>query len=226
MSNMGEGPFARFARVKHPVARDEDLLVEHLEDETVVYDSRTSEAHCLSPLAAVVFAHSDGATTIEELAALATDRLGEPIDEPRVIDALAQLQDRDLLAVPPRDGLSRRQMIGKTAAAGGALVGASLITTIIAPTAIAASSLACGDFLCCPCCTSAGLNKNECCSGLQQCVCVDASTGGGKKFCVPSATGSAVPCEPGHTPGPKTAVQCGTNAIPLPNGGTASCECP
>ena len=62
---------------------------------------QSKEAHCLSPLAAVVFAHCDGRTTIEELAALATERLGEPVDEPRVIDALAQLQERDLLAVPP-----------------------------------------------------------------------------------------------------------------------------
>ena len=119
--NMSEGPLARFTRIKRPVARDEDLLVEHLGDETVVYDNRTKEAHCLSPLAAVVFGQCDGRTTVEGLAELATERLGEPVDEAGVIDALAQLQERDLLAIPPRDGLSRRQMIGKSAAAGGAL---------------------------------------------------------------------------------------------------------
>ena len=140
---MGDVPLDRFTRIKHPVARDEDLLVEHLADETVVYDSRTKEAHCLSPLAAVVFAHCDGRTTVEQLATLAAERLGEPVDPPRVIDALAQLQERDLLAVPPRDGLSRRQMIHKSAAAGGALVGASLITTILAPTPAAAASQVC-----------------------------------------------------------------------------------
>ena len=91
-----------FTRRKHPVARDEGLLVEQVADETVVYDSRTKAAHCLSPLAAVVFAHCDGHTTVEELTALAAERLGEPVDPPLVIDALAQLEERELLAVPPR----------------------------------------------------------------------------------------------------------------------------
>src|SRR5512132_1153471 len=101
MAKMSEGLFSRFTRIKHPVARDEDLLVEHLSEETVVYDNRTKEAHCLSPLASVVFAHCNGETTIEQLATLAAERLGEPVDPPRVMDALAQLQERDLLAVPP-----------------------------------------------------------------------------------------------------------------------------
>src|SRR4051812_41208446 len=153
---MREGALSRFSRVKRPVAREEGLLVEQLEDETVVYDSRTKEAHCLSPLAAIVFNHCDGHTTLEQLATLATERLGEPVDESGVIDALAQLQERDLLAVPPRDGLSRRQMVGKTAAAAGALAGASLITTIAAPAAIAAASQGCGPLVCCGCVNSGG----------------------------------------------------------------------
>jgi hypothetical protein len=149
---MGEGSLARFKRVKRPVAREEGLMVEYVGDETVIYDNKTTEAHCLSPLAAVVFAHCNGETTIDELGTLATERLGEPVDEPRVIDALVQLQDRNLLVVPPRSGLSRRQMIQKSAAAGGALVGASLITTILAPTAAAQGSQFCSSGVLCRCC--------------------------------------------------------------------------
>ncbi len=162
MSAMEEGPLARFERVRRPVAREEGLLVENLADETVIYDSRTKEAHCLSPLAALAFAHCDGDTTIEQLAALATDQLGEPVDESRVIEALVELQERDLLAVPPGDGFSRRDMIRRTAVAGAAVAAsAPLITSIVAPTAaMAASGIATG-------CSGCGKNpdcvSNHCC---------------------------------------------------------------
>ena len=178
MSAMGEGPLARFRRVKRPVAREDGLLVEQVADETVVYDDRTKEAHCLSPLAAVVFENCDGDTTIEELVLLASERLGEPVDEPRVIDALVQLQERDLLAVPPRGGLSRREMIGKSAVvAGGVAFAAPLITSMVPPAAIAASSATCANILCCPCCTNSNLDKEECCTTPQtvNCQCVQAS---------------------------------------------------
>jgi hypothetical protein len=213
---MGEGPFNRFARVKRPVARDEDLLVEHLADETVIYDERTKEAHALSPLASVVFANCDGETTMEQLAALATERLGEPVDEAGVVEALVQLQERDLLAVPPRGDLTRRQMIGKSAVAAGAFAGASLITTIVAPAAIAGGSATCANILCCPCCTASNLNKEDCCTTplTRNCQCVNASNGQregppgfgiieGGKFC--KTTGAGAP----------TDAQCiGTEPIP------------
>src|SRR5262245_42734663 len=161
---MGEGPIARFKRVKKPIARQEDLFVEHVADETVVYDDRTKEAHCLSPLAAVVFDRCDGTMTLDELAQVASERLGEPVDEARVIDALVQLQDCDLLAVPPRGGFTRRKMLEKGAAVAGTVAFAGpLITTIAAPSPAAALTTTCGQVLCCPCCTLTGFNKQTCC---------------------------------------------------------------
>jgi Coenzyme PQQ synthesis protein D (PqqD) len=161
VSKIEGGSISRFTRINCPVARDEGLLVEELGDETVVFDSETKEAHCLSPLAAIVFAQCDGETTIEELAVLATDRIGEPVDEARVTDALAQLQERDLLAVSVGGGLSRREMIGKSAAAGGTLVGASLITTVLAPTAaVAQTGIPSG---CGGCEKNSDCTSNHCC---------------------------------------------------------------
>jgi hypothetical protein len=191
----------RLNRKKLPVARDEGLLVEHVGDETVVYDDKSKEAHCLSPLAAVVFAHCDGRTTVENMAALAAERLGEPVDESRVLDALDQLEERNLLAVPaaPRGGLSRREMISRTAAAaGGAAFAAPLITSIVAPAAVAAKTATCGDLLCCPCCQQEALNKEECCTIVNvtvNCECTgnrdvfpgEPATG---KFCKPSGVGA------------------------------------
>jgi hypothetical protein len=199
-----------FGGRKLPVARDEGLLVEQVADETVVYDSKTKAAHCLSPLASIVFARCDGRTTVEELAAVATERLGEPVDPPLVVDALAQLEERELLAVTPRlevspDGrLSRRQMIGKSAAAGGALVGASLITTIVAPTPAAAQTQMCDPASLCRCCEKDACAANDppgglcdqggqnCCLG-QACNCTKV-TGEGFAHCKPANAATACDC--------------------------------
>lgn len=216
MSVMGDGPLARFARVKHPVARDEGLLVEHLADETVVYDSETKDAHCLSPLAAAVFAHCDGETSVEQLAALASERLGEPVDEPRVIDALVQLQERDLLAVPPGDGLSRRQMIGKSAAvAGGVVFGAPLITSIAAPTAaMAQTGIPPG---CAGCTKNPDCQSNHCCQDVAGKQCSQGCCVGLNNSChtclvngVPSCT--VTPVDLGTT-GCPTPAECSPNPV-------------
>jgi Coenzyme PQQ synthesis protein D (PqqD) len=206
VSVMGEGPIARFDRIKRPVAREDGLLVETVGDETVVYDSETKEAHCLNPLAAAVFANCDGSTTLDQLAGLASDRIGEPVDEARITEALVQLQERDLLTVPSSNGLSRRQMIGKSAAAGGALVGASLITTIMAPMASAANTgIPTG-------CTGCGKNpdcaSNHCCQGnpgkeCNQGCCVNDNnschvcTVNGVNLCTVTLPSCDFPCPPG-----------------------------
>jgi hypothetical protein len=200
-----------FGGRKLPVARDEGLLVEHVADETVVYDSKTKAAHCLSPVASIVFARCDGRTTVEELAAVATERLGEPVDPPLVVDALAQLEERELLAVSPRltpsgDGLSRRQMIHRSAAAAAGVAAVPLITSITAPAAVAQTTATCANILCCPCCTNSDLNKEECCTTpvTVNCQCVQASQNvrpgppgfgpiEGGKFC--KTTGAGAPTD-------------------------------
>ena len=175
MSISGEGPVSRSARtvISFPAARSEGVLVETIGDETVVYDLDTKAAHCLKPLAALVFNHADGGTSAEEIAALAEERLGEPITESQVQEAITQLNASALLDAPLTptvgNGLSRRQMIGKSAAtAGGAFVGASLITTIFAPTAGAAgaSDIPTG---CLGCRVPPDCASNHCCQGVKEC---------------------------------------------------------
>lgn len=207
MPGMGHSPLDRFTRIKHPVAREKDLLVEHLADETVVYDTRTKEAHCLSPLAAIAFAHCDGRTTVEQLAALATERMGEPVDEQRVTEALAQLEERELIDTPTLrgNGLSRRDLMRKTAMAGAAAAAsAPLITTIMAPTPAAAATQFCSNL--CDCCEPGCVNTNpadnstdvcnpggnNCCYGLA-CSCTGQGLGETGKHCKPGQSG-AVNC--------------------------------
>src|SRR5437879_1510583 len=118
---MGEGlNRSNKTLISFPVPRHEDLLVETIGDETAVYDLESKEAHCLKPLAAVVFTTADGRTSAGEIAARAGERLGEPVTESQVQEAILQLDATGLLDTPLKvhnGGFSRRQMIGKGAAA-------------------------------------------------------------------------------------------------------------
>ena len=114
-----------------PLARAEGLLTEEVEAEIVVYDSESKQAHCLSPLAALVFARSDGQTSIPELAELAGSRLEEPVEAERVKDALAQLEELGLMVVPKDElRVSRRGMIRKGALVGAAVMATPLIVSV------------------------------------------------------------------------------------------------
>lgn len=185
---------------KFPAARKDHLVVELVGDETVIFDEVTTDAHCLSPLAAVVFEHCDGRTSVAEMAAAASERLGEPVDEALVQNALAQLDERRLLDGSARNGISRRDVMRRGALVGAAAVAAPLISTIRATPAYAGPSATCGGFkdtsvLCCPCATGSGpaggSSKDACCETpfTNQCVCVKAE-GDGFKYCKPSGIGA------------------------------------
>src|SRR5947207_1171234 len=128
--------------VSRPTARAEGLLIETVGDETVVYDLESKEAHCLKALAAVVFAHADGHNTTADIAELAGHRLGTPVTEAEVGDAVAQLEQCALLDVSlvVRDGISRRQAVRRFATVAGAAAATPLIASVMAPTASAAGS--------------------------------------------------------------------------------------
>ena len=122
--------------------RADDVLTEIVDDETVVYDLKTKQVHCLGPLAAAVFDACDGRSPRASIAVRAQERVGSAVTEEDVSNALAQLQERELLETPLvlRPGISRRDLIQKTAYVGAAAAGAALITSVGAPTAQAAQS--------------------------------------------------------------------------------------
>src|SRR5918992_1355593 len=117
---------------RFPAARTEHLIIEEVGPETVVYDEHTGRAHHLSPLAAAVFARSDGRTSVTQLAEFASSRLSEPVDEGHIKVALAHLDEIELLAASPRT-ISRRTMLRRTGAAAGVAFAAPVITSITTP---------------------------------------------------------------------------------------------
>ena len=148
-------------RNARPLARKQDLLVQELPHEVLVYDIERDRAHCLNETAAFVWKRCDGRNTPRDIARLLGNKGGSTVDEKIVWLALDQLADNDLLerrlVLPPLfAGLNRRQIVRALGLA--AVVAVPLVTSIVAPTAAqAATCNASGQ----PCAAGA-----QCCSGL------------------------------------------------------------
>jgi hypothetical protein len=57
-----------------PHARREGLITREFGEETLIYDLRCDQAHCLNWVAALVWQHCDGKMSVAELAQLLKDR--------------------------------------------------------------------------------------------------------------------------------------------------------
>jgi hypothetical protein len=146
---------------RRPRAREDDLVIEEVEDEVLVYDQRTHHAHALTATAADVWRACDGDTTAKGLGA----RLG--LDARTTARALEELASCGLLDSTTQidhggNGLTRRQVTARAAKLGGAAAAAPLILSIAAPVAEAAPTptiAQCAqyhDHACNPCATVCG----------------------------------------------------------------------
>lgn len=105
-----------------PKARQTDLSIRSLPDETLIYDLVRAKAHCLNRTAALVWQHCDGGTSHAQLARIVREQLGVEKADAVVRLALEQLSRRNLLEQPiaPLAGaarISRRRVLKKLALA-------------------------------------------------------------------------------------------------------------
>ena len=168
----------------NPKSRQNDLVVQELPDEVLIYDLRTNKALCLNQTAAFVWQHADGETTVEQIAYLLQRKLRTPVDESVVWFALEQLEKDGLLeskvAAPLMfAGMNRRDLIktlGKSAA-----VALPLVMMITAPMPADAQSVTClsSGQLCTtqdprPCCPGLSCSGGGgVCEGTSGCVLYD-----------------------------------------------------
>ena len=134
---------------QNPKARSEDLIVQEVDDEVLVYDVDSANAHCLSADAAAVWRAADG----QKSEAMLADELD--LDAEVVTRALAELEEKALLEAPAivqangnghSNGDTRREFGLKSAKVGGAVAAGPMIYSIVAPTALATVSTP--EFLC------------------------------------------------------------------------------
>jgi hypothetical protein len=128
-----------------PLARQDNLLVQELMGEVVVYDQGRHKVHKLNAALATVWQHCDGQTSFADLSALLQRDMNLPADPELVRLALGQLADAHLL----QDGMprptnqlrpSRRAVIRKLGLAGGLALAVPAVASIVAPTPANAAS--------------------------------------------------------------------------------------
>lgn len=128
-----------------PLARKEDLVVQNLPDEMLVYDCKTHKAFCLNKTSASVWNYCDGKTDVAEIALLMEKEFGSTISKDLVWLSISQLSQENLLAekmeLPSAmQGINRREVVRRTAIA--AAIALPIISSITAPSAANAQSAA------------------------------------------------------------------------------------
>lgn len=143
---------------RHPLRREQDLHLEAVEGEGVIYDARTFRCHHLNRTSFAVWMRCDGNTDVDKIAARVASEVGVPADEELVWLALRQLARKRLLQAPELrpPGITRRQLLRRLRQAGLVAGLAPAVRTMLAPTAAEASTCKPGGQSC--------IDGSECCS--------------------------------------------------------------
>ena len=162
-------------RALMPRARQDELVVEEVQDETLVYDLKRHKAHCLNPTSALVWRRCNGRTTMAEVAALLEREFRIPADEAVVWMALDRLGRAHLLkeqvTLPAdRARYSRREVLRTLRRVAGISLLLPVVESIASPLAAAQAS-GCVDVITCeqvwvfPMCTGQPIcgQPGECC---------------------------------------------------------------
>jgi hypothetical protein len=120
---------------EYPKARQTDVLVEKVGDETILYDGQRQLAHSLNRSASIVWENSDGAHSVGELAQLVSAELGIEPNDSIVEFALDKLASANLLE---DNHVSRRDVVRRMTFAGAAAL--ALPVSVVAPTEAMAAS--------------------------------------------------------------------------------------
>lgn len=122
---------------KLPIARTENLLVQNLDKEILIYDLLTNKAYCLNETSAIIYQACGSKTSFDAL-----KRKYKFTDE-IIFLALDELKENNLIAgnqylVSPFTGMNRREIIRKVGLAS--MVALPVISSLIAPVAANAAS--------------------------------------------------------------------------------------
>lgn len=157
-----------------PKSRKENLVVQELEGEVLVYDLAGNKALCLNQTSALIWQACDGSRTIAEIGDTVGKQLNSQINEDMVWLALDQLSKENLVEKQAEvavkfNGLSRRQVIRNIGLAS--VVALPLITSLVAPRAINAASACVAPVGTCVCtaATSGGQSGNPCVATTNAC---------------------------------------------------------
>ena len=154
--------------VQKPRARSDDLVIEEVDDELLVYDSTNKRGHCLGATAARVWRACDGysdVSALSEALELDAEVVSQALDE---LDALELLDTQGVKVVQAGsgngDGLTRRQLARRSARVGAGIAAAPLVYSINVSSAMALATptpFQCALYTVQSCGTSSGLRNHR-----------------------------------------------------------------
>jgi len=150
----------------YPVSRKENLVVQEMDDEVLIYDLIENKAFCLNETSAAIWQSCDGERTVEKIMEEAAKSINAPMSEDIVWLALEQLATERLvenvkIPVSAFAGMSRRDVIKRVGL--GSMAALPIVASMTAPLAIQAQS-ACGVAVVCQCNTLMGAVNGEICA--------------------------------------------------------------
>ena len=208
-----------------PKARRDNIVVQELENETLIYDLNENRAFCLNETSALIWQLCDGSNSIVDISDELSKKLKINIEIDFVSLALDQLERDGLLDGKSRDyfnGLSRREVVRKIGFAS--IVTLPVVSSLVVPTTASAQScLITGTDNC-------GNDNSQCCSN--SCLPVGGITG---RCCATGSSGANGPgfnlCQPGPTcPSTFSDLCCSGGSFVNPPAGTCApnevrCQC-
>ena len=123
---------------KLPQTKTENIVVQDVDDEILIYDLILNKAFCLNETSALVYNACDGKTEFEEF------KRKHNFPDDLLFFALDELQKQNLIEnnyISPLKGIKRREVIKKIGLAS--MIALPIISSIVAPTSVMAQSV-CG----------------------------------------------------------------------------------
>ena len=127
---------------KKPLSKKEDLVIQELPGELLIYNTSTDRAFCLNDTSAFVWKHADGKKTVGEIKEKMEREFNAPVNEDLIWLALDQLGKEELMEVKPEEkftGISRREVVRRIGLS--ALIALPVIATVTTPVTVFGQSL-------------------------------------------------------------------------------------
>ncbi len=174
-----------------PKSRKDNLVVQEIDGEVLIYDLNKNKAFCLNQTSALVWQACDGSRTVADIGETVGKQLKSQVSEDLVWLALDQLSKENLVEKQTVSndkfkGLSRREVIKKVGL--GTMIALPIVTSLVAPLAVHANS-ACVSGGTCVCGTDVGAG-NICTTTATACAdtncrCRQNNNGNAMGTCVP-----------------------------------------
>lgn len=127
----------------NPTVRLEDIVIQELANEILIYDAKSNRAFCLNETLVEVWKLADGARNIRQISQTLSEKFSSKVDDSFVLFALEELNREKLLAEgnsvnKTESALSRREVIRRVGLSS--MIALPVISTILTPQAVHAAS--------------------------------------------------------------------------------------